>query len=101
MTATTSGTDGRSSGPTRGLRALATPTTATLLGALSLVVLLAAIPLEVVDPGTLAINASGSLSDATGVVFVLAFASVGWVVARRQPHNPIGWLLLVATILLE
>jgi hypothetical protein len=101
MTATTSGADGRSSGPTRGLRWLATPTTATLLGALALAVLLAAIPLEVVNPGTLSVNASGSLSDATGVVFVLVFASVGVVVARRQPHNPIGWLLLVATILWE
>jgi hypothetical protein len=77
------------------------PTTATLLGALSLAVLLAAIPLEVVNPGTLSVNGSGYLSDATGVVFVLVFASVGLVVARRQPRNPIGWLLLVATILWE
>jgi hypothetical protein len=28
------------------------------------------------------------------LVFGLVFAAVGVVVARRQPRNPIGWLLL-------
>lgn len=30
---------------------------------------------------------------------MLPFASVGWLVARRQPTNPIGWLLLAIAVL--
>jgi len=33
-----------------------------------------------------------------GVVIVLTYAGVGIVVARRQPGNPIGWLLLIFTL---
>ena len=35
----------------------------------------------------------------SGLVFVLIYAGVGVVVARRQPRNPIGWMLLVFTVL--
>ena len=31
-------------------------------------------------------------------IIVLPFGIVGFVVARRQPHNPIGWILLAATL---
>ncbi len=90
------------SGPNRVRLRLASPTTAAILGGLSLVLLLAAIPLEVLSPGTLSVNgASDPVSDATGVAFVLAFAAVGVVVARREPHNPMGWLLLGAALLWE
>jgi len=34
-----------------------------------------------------------------GVAIVLMYAGVGIVVARRQPRNPIGWLLLIFTVL--
>lgn len=79
---------------------LASPATAAVLGGLSLLLLLAAIPLEVISPGILSVSgASDPLSDATGVALVLSFAAVGVVVARREPRNPIGWLLLSAALL--
>jgi len=34
-----------------------------------------------------------------GVVIVLAFAGVGLLIARRQPANPIGWLMIAFTAL--
>jgi hypothetical protein len=34
-----------------------------------------------------------------GVVIVLAFAAVGLLIARRQPGNPIGWIMVVFTLL--
>ena len=81
---------------------LATPATASLLAALSLLLLLAAIPLEVYNPGTLSVSGSGDpLADAAGVLLVLSFAGVGTVIARRQPRNPIGWLLLVGAVTWE
>jgi len=36
--------------------------------------------------------------DRGGLVFVLAFTAVGVVVARREPRNPIGWLLLAVVL---
>jgi hypothetical protein len=42
----------------------------------------------------LTISGTGS-----GVAIVLMYAGVGLVVARRQPRNPIGWLLLIFTVL--
>ncbi|MGA7173952.1 MAG: hypothetical protein WB020_10325 [Candidatus Dormiibacterota bacterium] len=39
-----------------------------------------------------------SLVDQLGLT--LPFAAVGFVVARRQPHNPIGWVLLASVICL-
>jgi hypothetical protein len=80
---------------------IASPTAAAVLGGLCLLVVLAAIPLEVASPGTFSVSGSDPLSDATGLVLVLAFASVGVVIARRQPRNPVGWLLLGATLLFE
>jgi hypothetical protein len=82
---------------------IASPATAaaTLLGGLCLLVILAATPLEISNPGTFSVNGSDPLSDTTGVVLVVAFAAVGLVIARRQPGNPLGWLLLGATLLFE
>jgi hypothetical protein len=31
-------------------------------------------------------------------IVVVPFGVVGYVVARRQPHNPIGWILLALTL---
>jgi hypothetical protein len=69
-----------------GLRRLASPTTARVLGLPTVLLLLAAVPLEI---------ASHALSQ--GIV-VIPFGAVGYVVARRQPQNPIGWILLVLTL---
>jgi hypothetical protein len=38
------------------------------------------------------------VSITTGVVIVLTFAGVGLLIARRQPGNPIGWLMVVFTL---
>jgi len=73
-----------------------------MLGGLSLLLVFAAIPLELASPGTLSVNGSSDvMSDGAGVVFVLAFTAVGVLVARRQPHNPMGWLLLGAGLVWE
>ena len=62
---------------------LASPATATVLGALVFVLTVIAIPLASLT----VINTGSDLLN-------LAFAGVGVVVARRQPRNPIGWILL-------
>ena len=67
----------------RGFR-LASPVTATILGALVLVLAVVAIPLASLT----VINVGSDLLN-------LIFAGVGVVVARRQPRNPIGWILLI------
>ena len=33
-----------------------------------------------------------------GAVIILTFAGVGLVIARRQPGNPIGWIMIVFTL---
>ena len=63
---------------------LASPATATVLGALVLVLTAIAVPLA----GLTVLNTGSYLVS-------LAFAGVGVVVARRQPRNPIGWILLI------
>ncbi len=37
-------------------------------------------------------------SIAVGMIVVLTFAGVGLVIARRQPGNPIGWIMIVFTL---
>jgi hypothetical protein len=39
-----------------------------------------------------------SIGIPSGVVVVLTFAAVGLVIARRQPGNPIGWIMVVFTL---
>jgi hypothetical protein len=56
------------------------------LGALVALLVLAAVPLAIANHGL-----------SQGVI-VLPFGAVGYVVARRQPHNPIGWILLALTL---
>lgn len=83
-------------------RRLASPTTAAILGALSVLLVLAASPLEVLDPGSLSVTAaSDPVSVVLSVVFLLAFAAAGVVVARREPQNPMGWLLLAVALVWE
>jgi hypothetical protein len=69
---------------------LASPVTATVLGALALVLLAVAIVLSGLDH-TQSVLGSGPI-----IPIVVVYAGVGVVIARRQPRNPIGWILLVA-----
>ena len=72
---------------------LLSPGTATVLSVLVLVLAVATLTLTGFDH-QLTIRITGS-----GVAIVLMYAGVGLVVARRQPRNPIGWLLLIFTVL--
>jgi hypothetical protein len=72
-----------------GLRSMASPRTAVVVGG----VLLA---LEIADP-LLAGLARQSVNDSNGSVpvwFSAAFGLVGFVVAARKPRNPLGWVIL-------
>ena len=81
---------------------LASPTTAAIVGGLSLVFIFATIPLEALVPGTA--SPAGSANVVVGVawfVFGLSFTGVGVVLARRQPRNPMGWFLLGAALAID
>jgi hypothetical protein len=65
----------------------AAPIAAVVLGALTLLLMALDIPLEA-QIHTL------SASNAWELEFVLPFTLVGTVVARREPRNPMGWILL-------
>ena len=73
--------------------ALVSPTTAAILGALALVLLIASLPLSSLSHQLTFNDTSG------GAGFTLFFGGVGVVVARRQPRNPIGWLLIGVVLL--
>jgi hypothetical protein len=67
---------------------LASPGTATALGGLALVLTAVAITLSGLEH-QLSILGSGPI-----IPIAVIFAGVGVVVARRQPGNPIGWILI-------
>ena len=79
---------------------LALPTTAPVLGALALLSLFAEFPLEIALH-QFSSSSSDLLQAATWVVFGLSFTVVGVVVARRELGNPMGWLLLAATLAIQ
>ena len=68
---------------------LLSPVTATVLGVLVLVLSVATLTLKGFDHQ---LTTSGTWS---GIAIVVMYAGVGLAVARRQPRNPIGWLLLI------
>jgi hypothetical protein len=39
------------------------------------------------------------VDDGLGPALFLVFAGVGFVIARRQPRNPVGWILLVVALI--
>ncbi|HJY74411.1 MAG TPA: hypothetical protein VJ347_21765, partial [Streptosporangiaceae bacterium] len=61
------------------------------LGVLIIVFIVALVPL--------AFAAREAESNIAGLVLVLALAAVGFVVARRQPGNPLGWMFLALAAL--
>jgi hypothetical protein len=86
--------DGRVPEPTNGggLR-LASRRMAVALGALSLLTVPATFVLDALSD-TMPSSVSDWVSTASGIVFVLVLTAVGVVVARREPRNPIGWMLI-------
>lgn len=76
----------------RGSRAGPQAGWAAVLGGLAVVSLAAALPLTVL---------SGQFGDGiVAVVIGIPCAGIGFLVARRQPGNPLGWLFLTVAILL-
>ena len=84
-----------SGGPERAVRSfrLASPVTATVLAVLSLMLLAGALVLSALT-GQLSVLGSGPI-----VPVAVVYAAVGFVVARRQPGNPIGWILITFILL--
>jgi hypothetical protein len=70
---------------------LASPATATALAVVVLLLAAAVIPL-----GMLAHQSV--LANAMQLITGLPLGVVGFIVARRQPRNPIGWLLLAVPV---
>jgi hypothetical protein len=64
-----------------------------LLGALALLLMAGDIPLEA------SIHSLSFGNDGLEFVFVLPFTLVGVVVARREPRNPMGWLIQAVGLL--
>jgi hypothetical protein len=70
------------------LRQLASPVTANVLGGFSVVVVAADIALDV-------LGHEGNLGESLGNLLIyVTLGAAGLVVARAQPRNPVGWLLL-------
>jgi hypothetical protein len=67
------------------------PTLTWVLGGAVLVLAVTAVALD-------ALIGQLSIGIPAGLVIVLTFAAVGLVIARRQPANPIGWIMVVFTL---
>jgi hypothetical protein len=65
---------------------LASPRTALVLGVVVVLLVAAAVVMAVVS------------HDLSQGIIVIPFGVVGYVVARREPRNPIGWILLATTL---
>jgi len=73
---------------------LASPTTAVVLAGFSLVLVAALTVLSLLTQ-----NPQNNLAgEVVGLGTAVPFAAVGFVVARRQSQNPIGWLLLASAV---
>jgi hypothetical protein len=73
---------------------LAAPAMAVALGILLLASLAAFIVISGQLPDQHSTSTSSVAETVAGGAFVLAFTAVGVVVARREPRNPMGWLLI-------
>jgi hypothetical protein len=75
----------------RGFREMS-PTLAWVLGGAVLMLGVAAVVLS-------GLTGQLSIGIPAGVVVVLTFAAVGLLIAQRQPGNPIGWIMVLFTLL--
>jgi hypothetical protein len=72
---------------------LASPVTATVLAVMALLLLAAGLVLSALV-GQLSVLGSGPI-----IPIAVVYAAVGFVVARRQPGNPIGWILITFIVM--
>jgi len=86
-------TEASATGPGRRFL-LAAPAMAVALGILLLASLAALFVLSGLLPDQNSGSASNVAESVAGVAVVVAFTAVGVVVARREPRNPMGWLLI-------
>jgi hypothetical protein len=71
------------------LARLASPKTATVVGVATLLPLVAGVPLTIVTSDQL----SGVLAVFAVFALLVPFGVVGLLIGRRQPRNPIGWIM--------
>lgn len=84
------------------MRRLATPTTATVLGLVAFGSAIGVGVLEFIEPDVGSpFGAANLLSAVMGFVFAFSFIAVGLVVARREPSNPMGWLVLGVSLAIQ
>ena len=74
---------------------VASPATATIAGGLVLALTAAWVPLAGL------VRQATVLNIGPAAPIILIYAGVGLVVARRQPRNPVGWILLFVVVLLQ
>ena len=79
---------------------LASPATAVALGVVALLAEAAQLVLEGLSH-QLPTASADIANTGAGVAFVLTFAAVGVVVARSQPRNPMGWLLIAVPLAIQ
>ena len=72
---------------------LASPATATALGALALVLVGVTVVLASL------VHELTILNVGSGIPIPLVYAAVGVVVARHQPRNPVGWIMIFFVLL--
>ena len=79
---------------------LDSPGAAVVLAGLSLLALVADFALQILTD-EVSWSSSDIANSVTYVAFAFAFTAVGVVVARREPRNPMGWLLIGVALAIE
>jgi hypothetical protein len=83
---------------------LFSPSTASLAGVVALLSLVGTLVMSVLVPSasdSWSASSQNILAGAGGILFALPFTVIGTLIARRQPHNPMGWLLIGVALAIE